>query len=327
MGRRSLGFQISETVKLAFSEHQNKHSLSRDKEFDKMSRVYSYSEKSNLTKFGKQWAAHMKAEGIKYARDIKVEHIESFLESKKNSCSNATLKVYASYARKISHLLNLRFKCKIDFKNMIVPLSTKTSIRGEHGEAIRVVRFSENDAKQVYSYLKDRKSLSKDAFYISWQIGARNFESVSLTPKSLVYENGRLEAIKIIGKGKRTRFVPLTTQAQRDYFTALAKGKSDNEKLVPILPDSASAGIRRAIEKLSEKNSNLKQYLEAKSTQHALRKNFACKVYQDTYSAALAKGDDKRTAERKGYEESMHQLGHSKSRINLRIAYLDMFLK
>jgi len=162
---------------------------------------------------------------------------------------------------------------------------------------------------------------------ISYFVGARNRESVSLTPKSLIRdESGTIIAILIRGKENRLRRVKLYAQEQRDFFEKLALGKKENEKLVNLKPDSSSTGIRRALEYLSTEHPSLKKYLLARSTQHALRKNFCCRVYQAEFNRALMNGDDNVTADRKAVQETMFAAGHKKSRRSLRLVYLDNFI-
>ncbi|MCT4632898.1 MAG: integrase domain-containing protein [Firmicutes bacterium] len=349
---RSLSFQMTETIDMVHKLHLDKHSLKRTK--NKYDFVYSFNEKSNLCKISKQLAKFLKENfDVKYIKNVKKEHIESFLNSKSATCNNKSLYAYTSYIKKTLHLCNNRFKCNIDVNSINIPSSEKNPFKGELGDISRSKMMTEEHYYKIQSYLDKNESSSKISFRLSRLFGLRNSESVTITPQN-VYSKGKIisniskdkiEYLKVLGKGNKWRKIPIDNDKQILYLKKLLESrKNDNDRFVNIKADSVSARIRAAMKKISLTDQEKKDNpgcktigdLYKNTSQHAVRKLYATKSFiflrDQKYLSNLEKGMDKEkameNAKNYAYKAVLgRRLGHgNKKREALAKVYIDNFI-
>lgn len=288
-------------------------------------------EKGNLCKLSKQFARYLKANyNIKYVKDITSEHAQAYLDSLKTSCTQATLNTYKSYLNKIAHLCSNRFKLNLTFNEVVTPFSEKTTAKGELIEAYRTKSMSLDDYNKLEKYmLKQTEKYGGSSVYalmLSRYFSCRNFESVSLTLNSIDLDKMQLT---IIGKGKRSRIIPIESVDQKQLINNLIKHASDDGRLINIKASSVSTTIRRAMKKIevNDRNSNgklTKISLSDKhplSTQHAVRKLFSKQMYLHKLKNDSDYNTNPERAKKKAAKYVVGLLGHG-NRTELQHIYI-----
>lgn len=76
--------------------------------------------------------------------EIQTKHIQGFLNSKTENCSQSTLNQYSAQFRKLENCVNAKYHCNVDYGGAVVPVSCKNG-----GGKIRNVMLSQNDFKTL----------------------------------------------------------------------------------------------------------------------------------------------------------------------------------
>ena len=114
---KNLKHQFIHAIEDNFKEGMDKHSMKANGQRND-GKIFSYSDRKNLIDVACNFSNYMKEnyKDIKMVKDIKVEHIQNFLNQKSNECSNATLKQYESKFNKLEKIINNTYKANADFK-------------------------------------------------------------------------------------------------------------------------------------------------------------------------------------------------------------------
>ena len=104
---RNLKYQFLNAINQNFKEGMDKHSLKSSGQMNG-ARVFSYSDRKNLIDVASNFSNWMKQEHpeVKQVKDVNSNHIQGFLNSKKDTCSQATLKQYANKFNKLEKVEN-----------------------------------------------------------------------------------------------------------------------------------------------------------------------------------------------------------------------------
>lgn len=324
MGRKSLGFQFCEVISMNFKTGLQKHSISLDPNANKLNYVFSFQEKKNLCDISKRFARYCKSNyNIKYIKEIKIEHAQSFLNSLKDNCTASSLKSYTSYLRKVSILAQNRYKTTHNFgKDLTTPISSKTPLKHDSMLVYRSIKMEPNHYFDLQEYLNSRNSLSKYCCALSYEFGLRNRESCSLLRSNVIFYNephhGVYGELNVKGKGGRWRKLFIEKISQKVLLEELCSNSTTpNSKLIELKPDSASAGIRRALKALG-----LEKYTQHKSNQHSIRKLHSTLYFLEKKEKFISKGFSIEIAEKKARQLTMVQLGHSANRESLFHVYV-----
>jgi integrase len=231
-------------------------------------------------------------------KEVKLEHIQEFINEKAESCSMETLSQYVSRFNKLEKLVNQKFGIKVKYKGVVIPAAKEnTKIRDK---SMKVEHY-----QKLKSELSESKTIGKIGLELSAKLGLRASEIAKLQGRDINLEKGEVHVHN--GKGARNRNVPIREE-DRAYFTNLKARLGERERPCPGKADSVNAAIRRYMKRVDI----AKEYRV--TTVHAIRKMYA----QSEFDRYRAQGHDIKAAIGKVSE----QLGHGENRIALMREYV-----
>lgn len=180
MGRtRSLTSQMNFALSENFTEGLDKHADKKENR-EMTNKIYSYTELHNLKDFGKNLSNFFKENNIQIrnVKDIKAEHLQTFLNIKAETCTQKTIDTYKSYINKLEEVLNSTYKsCNWDFKNSVVTPVAEMKASKERGVGAVISR---NDLNKILSYAEENRCKSGDAIILESVLGIRVEELVQI---------------------------------------------------------------------------------------------------------------------------------------------------
>lgn len=237
---RNLKYQLKTCVEQNFKEGMDKHSIKQCGGGN--GKIFSYADRSNLINFTSNFANWMKDNypEVKMAKDINSNHVQSFLNSKSNNCSRATLKQYVSKANKMAKLINNTYNQDIKF-NVVAPVSKSSN------QPLRNKQMEVNHYNKLISKMRDGNG--KNALMITKNFGLRVSELTKLQGRDIDLDKGVIRVVG--GKGGRDREVPIRTQEQRQVAEQLkATVSHETDRIVPIKPNSINMALSRAMDRI-----------------------------------------------------------------------------
>lgn len=208
MARRNLKYQFLQAINNSFRENMDKHS-DKANGIRNTDKIYSYSSRSNLIDLSANFANYMRVTypEVHKVSEIQTEHIQSFLNSKTENCSQSTLNQYSALFRKIEKCVNAKYHCDVNYSCAVIPASCKNG-----GGKIRNFMLSQNDFETLIKSTSNQNL--KKALILSYHFGLRAAECAKLK-----FEDIKSNGISIIdSKGKRSRFVPAESEQQKRYW-------------------------------------------------------------------------------------------------------------
>ena len=288
---RNIKYQLLCTINKNFKEGMDKHSEKKQKERDP-GKIHSYEYRKNLVKFSNQLGKYITENfnDVKLVKDIKSEHIQSFLISKEKGCTQNTLNDYLSYSNKMCNLINKTYKC-----NNKYDLARPVSQSSKQNPKDKMITREHYD--KLYDYLNEN---GKKAVELSSYFGLRAGDCTKLQKRDIDLENR--EIIVIGSKGGRDRTVPIETPKQWEIAVSLKERTYGDEyqRVVPIQRDSVIKEVNRKLEKIELS----KEYTHVKL--HGFRKLYA----QETYDRYRDDG----ISDKESLGRVSEHLGHSEER-------------
>lgn len=296
---RNIKYQFLNAINNNFKEGMSKESIKKSGQMDG-TRIFSYSDRKNLIDVASNFSNYLKETHpeVKMVKDIKAEHVQSFLNSKANNCSYATLKQYESKFNKLENIVNKTYNCNASYKGFTTPA-------GVNNTKIRNSSMSKEDFKKLENAFSNSNSSAKTAIQLTARAGLRVSECTKLQGRDINLKENTIHVAD--GKGGRDRDIPIRPE-DKQYFADLKASVRDTERICPVQPDSINKAIQREMEKLE-----LKDKYEDTSI-HAIRKMYA----QEEYDRCRAEGMEIKEA----LGEVSVQLGHSENRIELMKEYV-----
>lgn len=286
---KTLKQQFIYAVDYNFHPKTNKHSYKNCGY--KTIKIVSYSYRKGLINFGCNISNFLKEEyGIRFLKEIKEEHIQSFFESKSHN-SYATLRQYKSYLNIFDKLINQTYHIKIHFDKMEI-LITK-------GEKIRDATMVKEYLDTIISQNDFGNSDSILGLKICRLFGLRAEEVVSLKGKDFDLENGVLKVFN--AKNNRYREIDFNTVQRLELAQEIRMEYDEEDRLVPIKTDSLNKYLSRKLQGL-----NIVEYKDKKTGIHSIRKMVA----QEQHKLNIEKG----YSVKKSYNNVSNQLGHGTKR-------------
>jgi integrase len=294
---RNLQYQFLNAIDQAFDggghdKHTDKHNAKH------LDTVYSYAERSSLVELSSQVGKFIKENYIDTKRvlDIKGEMIQSFINSKANSCNQETLGQYASRIHKLEHIVNDIYKGKVSwYSDLIVPASNLSS------EKTRNIAMTRNDFNSILNraYAMQSKSNAVIAIELAGRFGMRVSEACKLQPRDINIEDMKLHIHE--SKGGRSRDIDIKPE-DAEYLKKIIDGKVKDKSIVSIKEDSVNKYLVRSEEALRIRD----RYRNADTGIHSIRKMVAQELYDKHRENGLSK------------KESLNlvsaYLGHGKNR-------------
>ena len=169
-------------------------------------RIFSYSDRSNLVDLASGFAKYMKQTypQVKEVRHITTDHVQAFMSAKCDTASQATLSQYASRFGKLERLVNDTYKsCKVDFHSLVVPAS---NVNG--GGKVRSQMLAASDYHTLLNSTTNTNLYN--ALTLSYCCGLRAAECSKLQAKDWNPKTGTISIVD--SKGKRSREVKVPAQ-------------------------------------------------------------------------------------------------------------------
>ena len=301
----NIKYQFLQAINASFKENMDKHSIKKVE--GASNKIFSYSARKNVLNVASDFANFINRnytgeEKVKYVRDIGVQHINSYLISKKDKCTGESMKQICAQLNKLELVCNHKYRLNLDWHTFrTVPQIEKKSIRD--------IRFSDVQVKQIIDHLSTRKECNgKKGVYISICWGLRAKEIEALKCKDFDLQKMQLFVSGAGAKGGRNRVLPIK-QEHIPLVEYLIKDKKPNDRVVSIRSDSICNYLRDICVRL-----NYTDILKAKTSIHCMRKWRATKHFLEIYQ----KTNDKEYA----LGETCVFLGHSQNRRDIARHYI-----
>lgn len=270
---KNLAYQFTEMCVNNFKQHQgeDKHSDKATGIFDQHLKIYDADTLKNLLNLGNQLGKYVRGNNpeVRKIYNIKEEHIESFLESKVNNCTQQTINNYKSRICMLQRLTNDKYRCNVTWYNVDVPKS-------KVADKIRTKVFEFEDWNNIKNIILNKQELCKSdcAILLGGAFGLRVTSTTKIMLKDINLEKGTLLIYK--DKGGRSRTLKIETKEQQQACKIiLDKYKIQSGKILNINPDSVNKQLARYEKRLGIRE----KYKGAKTGIHSIRKM----VSQDTY--------------------------------------------
>lgn len=247
-------------------------------------KIYSYASRKEMIDFSWDFGRYIKVNfpDIKQVKDIKVEHINDYLKSKKDISGN-TIKLLSSNLNKLELCVEKFFNIKVDWQtNRVIPEAEKSNIR-------HVIFTDEQVVKIDNRVAEKRDSLSKNGYYLARFFGLRSASICKIQVQDVSLEN---RILHIHGdKGGRNRDLQIPEEAV-PYLKKMLIGKDNpTDRLVPLRPDSVCAYLNRICKELNY-HGEFDNIIKARTSIHCLRRYKATAMYEE-----LIKTHSKKEAE------------------------------
>ena len=258
--------QITHAINDNFDEGIDKHSYRKENGREMGDKIFSYSEKFRLKDVAKDFTNHIKEnfKDVKQVKDIKSEHVQSFLNTKTN-CTQNTVDSYSNSLFKIENTLNSTYKsCNLTWRGEVsIPSVERQSSNNRGVESV----MSRQDYEKIISYSEENKSQSGYALQIQDFMGVRVEEVARIKLSNIDLEKC---IISIEGKGGKTIEKPIP----QDKISLMQEIKDQNfngknDRLFSI----SGASINKQLNRLQE-NMNLEKH-----SNHDIRRLIAQEKY------------------------------------------------
>ena len=296
---KNLKQQFIYAIEDNFQESMDKHSMKANGVRND-GKVFSYADRKNLIDLSCNFANYMKEnyKDIKLVKEVRSEHIQSFLNQKSKECSNATLKQYQSKFSKLEKIVSNTYNINVKYKGYQLPLA-------EENTKIRNTSMSPEDFKKLETAFINSKSYGKIAIQLTSRAGLRVSECTKLQGRDIDIEKGTIHVED--GKGGRNRDVPIR-ESDIQYFSNLKSYVGDRERVCPVQSDS----INKAIDRVMKSEGIRNKYND--TSIHCIRKMYA----QEEFNKYRSEGMEIKQA----LQRVSVLLGHGEDRMELMKQYV-----
>lgn len=299
--KQNLKFQMLQAIEKSFAEGRDKHSDKANGERGS-AKIYSYKDRKALIDTASQFANWVKEThpSVKNANEIRTNQIQEFLNLKAETCSNATIKTYTSRFNKLDKILDNSYgsyerQCD---NTLIRPISANE-------KTYRDIMMTREDYQKISDHISNSRSEAKVAWELAGRVGLRVAETTSVRGTDY---NPNTGVLSVIGaKGGRDRDI-VVKEADKPYFEDL-RDKFGNSRVCSIEEKSVSQAVNRWFEK-----KELTEYIEKKTSIHAVRKMVAQEMYDELKESGLSC--------KESWNEVSHFLGHGSGRDDLYKSYI-----
>lgn len=260
----NLQYQLKSAIDANFREGIDKRAYKGSHGRQATEKVFSYSSRKDLIQTSANFAKYIKQEypEVKLASQIRSEHAEKYLLSKKEHCTSATVEQYAARLSKINLIVNDYFK------------SANASWNAKAPEIPTVKMRDISFQRDHYDKVMERVS-NCDSYRIldlAGRFGGRVDELTYLRAKDINFNSMEL---RLVGKGGRERLLPIR---ERDVepLKRYLEGKTSDERLFDVKKGSVNSYLGRHCKRLG-----ITVYKNCKTGVHAIRKMLAQELYDE----------------------------------------------
>lgn len=291
MGKtRSIHAQLNYCISQSCHIGESKRQYMQNHNGQTDDRIFSIQHAKNLRETANSFSKFMKANfsDVKMAKDIKSEHIQSYLEANSKNWSKRTLETKAGQLTKIVSTVNSTYHSNIKL-DVTLPSEVKTV------ETIRNKMMEPEDFQKLRSYFDGKKTQSAKAIEITARCGLRVKEVAHLKAENIDLEKNMIY-VREGAKNGKFRDVPIR-EKDMPYFTELKANCATGYVTEGNTENALNKGIRRAMHdlKISEKYHC--------TGEHSIRKMYAT----DRMNEERAKGLDEKSA----WSVVQEELGHT----------------
>ena len=239
---KNLKYQFLQAIETEFTPGVSKHSLKKTEGLGN-GRIFSYADRKNLVDFSANFANFITSNypKVKYARDIKVDQAQSFINNRAGYCTYATITQYVSKLRKLNILLdNVYGSCK-NFSKVEMP-----PVTAENTKKLRTISMPNEEFLLLREYLKNRKSKAIVGIELAGRFALRASEVVKLQTRDVNLEKNEIYIID--SKGGKSRTIKITETEDYNYLKEIIRGKEEKERLVPLKEDSLNKFLKRSLD-------------------------------------------------------------------------------
>lgn len=176
---KNIKSQFHNAINQNFQEGTDKHSYKEQNGTEMSDRVFSYTSKFNLLDTARNFSNYLKENhnDIRLIRDIKPEHIQEFLNTKAESCTQNTIDTYSQNIFKLEVLAEKTYGIDLSWREECVkPIAIKDSSENRGVESV----MSREDLNIIVSYATENRSQSGDAVRLQEHLGIRVEEVVAI---------------------------------------------------------------------------------------------------------------------------------------------------
>lgn len=186
---RRLRKQFQYIIQDNFKENLDKRTIKQNQKSNKTEKIFSYTSKFNLLDFSKNFSNYINENfsEIRLLKDIKAEHIQSFLNYSSERVTDNTLITYVSYISKLQLCANKTLKANLSWKEELVRPLSKKGVKSTHrGVESVIIR---DDFNKILKYCKDnRGSQSSYAIRLQDKLCIRVSEMATLSKNDIDFE-------------------------------------------------------------------------------------------------------------------------------------------
>lgn len=283
-------YAISQSVRFGESKYNAEKNI-------KETSLFSIRRTEDLRDFTRSFSKYMNENygDVKFIKEIKSEHYQSFLNSKKDTCTARTLNEYRSRFRQMETLTNNVYNMrKKETRELEIPQSKK--------EPTRTLNMAKEDITKVLNSFREREAQNSNAYksvILAYNFGLRSKEISHLKAEHINFEKKEINLCEGTkgGKHRTLKF----TERQEKYLKSLVNDIGGVGRLIPIQEQSINKGLQKELEKvgLSEKYEN--------TSIHAIRKTYARERYDTLRSEKTPIGE----IDKKAWGIVQQELGHT----------------
>lgn len=301
MKKEKIFYQFYKAINACFVPGVDKHSYKKSKETKV--KIFSWEDRRNIIKVTNQLSKFIEKNypKIKYIKDISDEEITDFLNEKSLSCSRNTLINYKYCIKKLEKMVKQELYLKVNYINNIKIESYNNTY------PLRDIELSKMHLEVIMKNVEVSKSKAIIGIQFGILFGLRVSEICKLKGKDIDLEKGLLHIID--AKGKRSRDIKIYSKEQLELCNRVKNTLKDEERVCPLREDSVNTYLRRILLK-----NNITIYNQKKTGIHAIRKFYAKRDY--------LKNIEETSSEKKAWEQTSLNLGHSKNRKTLINTYV-----
>lgn len=248
--QKNLRYQIIQVCKDNFRENIDKHSYYKQNGRDQADIIFSHTSKINTERIGKNFSNFMKEEypEIKKLADIETKHVQSFLDSKAETCTHNTLVTYHGGMRKLEKLINKTYKsAELDYGDKITVPRSERIADDNRGVGAQISR---EDYNKILDVAKESTCQSAYAVRLQEHLCIRVAEITTLDRDKVHFNSDGTSTINITNtKGGRSMSRELDEEGTNLVKEILDK-KFDDNKLFDIRSSSVNDYLRDTEDKL-----------------------------------------------------------------------------